>query len=105
MQQLTDNVLAQLDVVVKSGMNILEIDMPTMLRFFIYDSWEAAYRGSSTSVSFNTFRGIEITPFINVTRDVMNSKIYLQQIAAYLQNREAMNVKFAESIPYFLFSM
>lgn len=102
---VTENVYEQLESLLKEEQQLIEIITHNgESKFFVYSSFEAAYQGSSTSVSYNSFKGIQITQFLSVNRSVLNKTPYIQSFRKFLEEREFINVKFSENMAYFLYS-
>lgn len=102
---VTENVYEQLETLLKEETNLIEVITHNgESKFFVYSSFEAAYQGSSTSVTYNSFKGIQITQFLGVNRSVLNRLPYIQSFREFVEKRDFINVKFSENMAYFMYS-
>lgn len=98
---MTENQQIQMDIIMRDiGQSIIDVGG----KIYIYSLFEPSYSSSSTSVDTCFFKGIEITEFVGVVRNVANRIQIINQFQSYIANKEYWNIKFNKVIPYFLYS-
>lgn len=104
MTQISANQYQQLEAIIKEGNSVIEVIIEGYSRFYTFTSFEPSFKGSSTSVPYCQFRGVEISSFIEVVRQPVSHRSYIQSFTDYIEKKEALTFKFNEIIPYFIYS-
>lgn len=104
MKIVNEVIREQIHILLTEEKNIIEVVTGDDTRFFVYGSFESSYTGSSTSVDYCSFKGIEITDFLTVVRSTVNKTVYLQAFRTFIERAEAFNVKFSKNSSWFSYS-
>lgn len=89
--------ILDINFIISLGYNVLEIEMAGESRFFLTNDFEPPNSGSVISANYITFRGRDMTEFIeNSGFNQMNTSLYRENLERKITNMKETNFKFSD---------